>query len=176
MIAIVLSELHSHTLHPRPVIYVSYVCTKHIYTHLRYHSRMADANSVDKPSSTCVLPSAFTASSNAIACDAIAAKLTEVTKIAESLDSILCELQDTLDEARADISSEPAVSRPVAIVPMANNTGGNANNSDVSVARQNGESVTVSYSISLPLLVLPTNRIGVIDPPTTATPPRRNSS
>lgn len=49
------------------------------------------------PSKT-LLPSAFAVSSNAIACEAITAKLNEVSKIAESLDSILKELQDTLDE------------------------------------------------------------------------------
>lgn len=67
---------------------------------------MADSSGVTDngtTATTTVLPSAFTASSNGIACDAIAAKLTEVTKIAESLDSILRELQDGLDEARADV-------------------------------------------------------------------------
>lgn len=79
---------------------------------------MADAPWTDQPSmtptttTTCVLPSAFTASGNAIACQAIGAKLTEVTNIAESLDSILRELQLALDEATADrvaaVGDEPA--------------------------------------------------------------------
>lgn len=75
---------------------------------------MADANAIDKPSTvttttTCVLPSAFTASGNAIACEAIAAKLTEVTRIAESLDAILSELQEALDEAHADNATAETV-------------------------------------------------------------------
>lgn len=43
----------------------------------------------------------MSSSSNGIACDAITTKLTEVTKIAESLDAILKELQDCLDEEEA---------------------------------------------------------------------------
>lgn len=85
---------------------------------------MADANAIDQPSAvtvtTCVLPSAFTASGNAIACEAIAAKLTEVTRIAESLDSILSELQVALDEAHAD-SAHPA--EPAAPTKSAQGTG-----------------------------------------------------
>lgn len=52
-----------------------------------------------------LLPSAFAASSNGIACEAITAKLTEVSKIAESLDSILKELQETLDEERDSLEA-----------------------------------------------------------------------
>lgn len=52
------------------------------------------------------LPSA--SSSNFIACDAISSKLTEVSKIAESLDFILKELQDCLDaeEESSTVSTE----------------------------------------------------------------------
>lgn len=103
---------------------------------------MADSNLVDKPSSTCVLPSAFTASSNAIACDAIAAKLTEVTKIAESLDSILRELQETLDEARADNEPSP-LCRPLVnnVGTAAVNNNSNNNNNDVSIAQISMQSI-----------------------------------
>lgn len=45
-------------------------------------------------------------SSNAIACDAITSKLTEVSKIAESLDCILKELQQCLDAEESSISSD----------------------------------------------------------------------
>lgn len=52
-----------------------------------------------------LLPSAFAVSSNLIACEAITAKLTEVSKIAESLDSILKELQETLDEEQDSLET-----------------------------------------------------------------------
>lgn len=47
-------------------------------------------------------------SGNFIACDAISSKLTEVSKIAESLDFILKELQDCLDaeEESSTVSTE----------------------------------------------------------------------
>lgn len=82
---------------------------------------MADANAIDQPATatatpttTCVLPSAFTASGNAIACEAIAAKLSEVTRIAESLDAILSELQEALDEAHADSAAVDAIATKTA--------------------------------------------------------------
>lgn len=45
-------------------------------------------------------------SSNFIACDAITSKLTEVSKIAESLDFILKDLQQCIDHEESSISSD----------------------------------------------------------------------
>lgn len=83
---------------------------------LEHTCRMADSNSPagevqnvssasDITSSSTLVPSAFTASSNSIACEAITSKLTEVSKIAESLDFILRDLQEALDEEQASLES-----------------------------------------------------------------------
>lgn len=56
-------------------------------------------------SSKTLVPSAFAVSSNGIACEAITVKLTEVSKIAESLDIILKELQETLDEEQDNLDA-----------------------------------------------------------------------
>lgn len=55
-----------------------------------------------------LLPSAFAVSSNGIACEAITAKLTEVSRIAESLDVILKELQETLDGEQDSLDATDA--------------------------------------------------------------------
>lgn len=54
-------------------------------------------------------------SGNFIACDAISSKLTEVSKIAESLDFILKELQDCLD-AEEESSTASTEKRRVTVV------------------------------------------------------------